>query len=63
MVFIPGPRFARAGRTNREGASGSGRFRVGEVWRGRYKSRVSVCGRLTVCEIKNTFNVVLKRNY
>ena len=35
MVFIPGPRFARAGRTNGEGASGSGRFRVGEkVWRG-----------------------------
>ena len=35
MVFIPGPRFARAGRTNREGVSSSGRFRVGEkVWRG-----------------------------
>ena len=35
MVFIPGPRFTRAGRTNRKGASGSGRFRVGEnVWRG-----------------------------
>ena len=35
MVIIPGPRFALAGRTNGEGASGSGRFRVGEkVWRG-----------------------------
>ena len=35
MVFIPGQRFARAGITNREGALGSGRFRVGEkVWRG-----------------------------
>ena len=34
MVFIPGPRFARVGGTNSKGASGSGRFRVGEqVWR------------------------------
>ena len=31
------------------GASGSGRFRVGEkVCRGRYKSRVSGCGRVIV---------------
>jgi len=35
MVFISGPRFTRAGETNWKGASGSGRFRVGEqVWRG-----------------------------
>ena len=35
MVLIPGPRFTRAGGTNRKGASGSGRFRVVEhVWRG-----------------------------
>ena len=32
-----------------EGASGSGRFRVGEkVWRGRYKRDVSGCGRVIV---------------
>ena len=32
------------------GASGSRRFRVGEkVWRGRYKRRVSGCGRVIVC--------------
>ena len=34
------------------GASGGGRFRVGEkVWRGRYKSRVSGCGRFIVCSM------------
>jgi len=38
VVFIPGPRFTRVGGTNRKGASGSGRFGVGEqVWRGEVK--------------------------
>ena len=35
MVFIQGTRFTRGGGTNRKGAAGSGRFRVGkQVWRG-----------------------------
>ena len=29
-IFIPGTRFTRGGGTNRKGAAGSGRFRVGE---------------------------------
>ena len=29
MVFIQGTRFTRGGGTNRKGAAGSGRFRVG----------------------------------
>ena len=34
------------------GASGGGRCRVGEeVWRGRYKSHVSGCGRFIVCSM------------
>ena len=34
VVFIPGLRFTRAGGTNMKGASGSGRFKLGEkVWR------------------------------
>ena len=34
MVFIQGTRFTRGSGTNREGAAGSGRVRVGEqVWR------------------------------
>ena len=45
------------------GASGGGRFRVGEVWRGRYKSRVSGCGRLIVCSmaVPPFFQCVQKR--
>ena len=49
MVFIPGPRFARAGRTNRGGGhqvvGGSEWVRCGG---GRYKRRVSRCGRVIV---------------
>ena len=34
MVFIQGTKFTRGGGTDRKGASGSGRFRVGkQVWR------------------------------
>ena len=50
MVFIPGPRFACAGRTN-----GGGGHQVvgGSEWvrscgGGRYKRRVSGCGRVIV---------------
>jgi hypothetical protein len=35
VVFIQGTRFTRGGGTDRKGASGSGRLRVGkQVWRG-----------------------------
>jgi hypothetical protein len=51
VAFIPGPRFARAGRTN-----GGGGHQVvgGSEWvrrggGGRYKRRVSGCGRVIVC--------------
>ena len=51
-IYIPGLRLAGAGRTNGERGSGSGWFRVGKkVWRGRYKSRVSGCGRVIVCSM------------
>ena len=47
MVFIPGPRFARAGRTN---VGGGHQVVGGSEWLrrcggGRYKRRVSGCGR------------------
>jgi len=42
VVFIQETRFTRGGGTNRKGAAGNGWFRVGkQVWRGRYKRRVS----------------------
>ena len=35
MIFIQGSGLTRGGGTNRKGAAGSGRFRVGkQVWRG-----------------------------
>ena len=50
VVFIPGPRFARAGRTNGEGGHqvvGSSGW-AGSCGGGRYKRRVSGCGRVMV---------------
>ena len=56
MVFIPEPRFTRVGGTNRKGASGSGRLRVGEkLWRGRYKRSVSGRGQVIVYWMVVTF--------
>ena len=50
MVFIPGSRFARAGRTN--GGRGhqvvGGSEWVGRCGGGRYKRRLSGCGRIIV---------------
>ena len=48
------------------GASGSGWFRVGlKVWRGRYKSRVSGCGRVIVCSmaVPPFFECVCRRGF